>query len=70
MKQEVISELGTADIVDRLIEEKKHLTKLRMNNAVSPLDNPHQLTENKKTIARLKTELRKRQIEEEKNQNK
>ncbi len=65
MKQEVIKELSTADIIDRLEEEKKHLVKLRMNHAVSPLDNPHQISENKKTIARLKTELRKREIENE-----
>ncbi|HDO27240.1 MAG TPA: 50S ribosomal protein L29 [Bacteroidetes bacterium] len=70
MKQEVIRELGMADLVDRLEEEKKHLTRLRLNHAVSPMDNPHQISENKKTIARLKTELRKRQMEEEKNQNK
>ncbi|MCF6341777.1 MAG: 50S ribosomal protein L29 [Bacteroidales bacterium] len=67
MKQEVITELSTADIKDRLEEEKKHLTKLRMNHAVSPLENPHQITENKKTIARLETELRKRAIENENN---
>ena len=65
MKQEVIKELSTADINDRLEEEKKHLTKLRMNHAVSPLENPHQISDNKKTIARLETELRKRAIENE-----
>jgi large subunit ribosomal protein L29 len=65
MKQEVIKELSTADIVDRLDEERKHLTKLRMNHAVSPLENPHQISDNKKTIARLETELRKRAIENE-----
>jgi large subunit ribosomal protein L29 len=65
MKQEVIKELSTADIVDRLEEERKHLTKLRMNHAVSPLENPHQISDNKKTIARLETELRKRAIENE-----
>ncbi len=63
MKQEVIKELSTADINDRLEEERKHLTKLRMNHAVSPLENPHQISENRKTIARLETELRKRAID-------
>jgi len=67
MKQEVIKELSTADILDRLEEEKKHLTKLRINHAVSPLDNPHQISENKKTVARLITELRRREIEESNN---
>ena len=67
MKQEVIKELSTADISDRLEEERKHLTKLRMNHAVSPLENPHQISDNRKTIARLETELRKRAIENENN---
>ena len=67
MKQEVIKELSTADIIERLEEEKKHLVRLRINHAVSPLENPHQISENRKTIARLKTELRHREIEESKN---
>lgn len=64
MKQEVIKELSTADIIERLEEERKHLTRMKMNHAVSPLDNPHQISANRKVIARLMTELRKRQIEE------
>jgi len=67
MKQEVIKELSTADIIERLEEEKKHLIRLRINHAVSPLENPHQISENRKTIARLNTELRKREIEESNN---
>jgi large subunit ribosomal protein L29 len=64
MKQEVVKELGTADIIERLEEERKHLTRMKMNHAVSPMDNPHQISANRKVIARLKTELRKRQNEE------
>jgi len=66
MKQEVVKELSTADLVERLEEERKHLTRMKMNHAVSPLENPHQISDNRKTIARLETELRKRVIEEEK----
>ena len=67
MKQEVIKELSTADIIERLEEERSHLTKLRLNHAVSPLENPHDISANRKTIARLETELRSRTIEENKN---
>jgi large subunit ribosomal protein L29 len=67
MKQEVIKELSTADIIERLEEEQKHLVRLRINHAVSPLENPHQISENRKTIARLKTELKQREIEERNN---
>jgi len=64
MKQEVIKELSKADIVERLEEERKHLTRLKLNHAVSPLENPHDISANKKIIARLETELRSRIIAE------
>ena len=62
MKQSVIKEMGTAELIERLEEERKHLTRLKLNHAVSPLDNPHQISANRRTIARIQTELRKRQI--------
>ena len=64
MKQEVITEMGTVELIERLDEEKKHLTRMKLNHAVSPLDNPHQISSNRKTVARIETELRKRQLEE------
>ncbi len=67
MKQEVVKEMSTADLRDRLVEEKKHLTKLKLNHAVSPLENPQVIVESKKTIARMLTELRKRELEEKNN---
>lgn len=60
----MIKEMGTAELIERLEEEQKHLTLLKLNHAVSPLDNPHQISANRRTIARLKTELRKRETEE------
>ncbi|MAZ94306.1 MAG: 50S ribosomal protein L29 [Bacteroidales bacterium] len=67
MKQEVIKELSKADIIERLEEERKHLTKLKLNHAVSPLENPNDISANRKTIARLETELRSRIIAETNN---
>ena len=64
MKQEVITELSTNDLVERLDEEKKQLTRLKLNHAVSPLENPNKIKVYRKTIARLNTELRKRIVEE------
>jgi large subunit ribosomal protein L29 len=63
MKQSVIVELSTPDINERLAEEQIQLTKLKLNNAVTPLENPLKIKEQRRTIARLKTELRKREIE-------
>jgi large subunit ribosomal protein L29 len=64
MKQSVIIELSTAEIVERLVEEKQQLIKLKLNNAVTPLENPNKIKEQRRIIARLKTELRRREMTE------
>ncbi|PLX08185.1 MAG: 50S ribosomal protein L29 [Marinilabiliales bacterium] len=66
MKNKEILGLTTKEIVERIETEKLSLTKLRMNHAVSPLENPQRLKEVRKVIARLKTELRKRELTENK----
>ncbi|MCD4730566.1 MAG: 50S ribosomal protein L29 [Bacteroidales bacterium] len=63
MEQEVIKELSTADLFERLEDESKQLVKLRLNHAVSPLENPNKIKAYRKIIARIKTELRKRELE-------
>ena len=63
MKQQVIKELSTADMIERLAEEKERLTKLKLTHAVSPIENPETIKEVRRTIARLKTELRRRELE-------
>ena len=60
MEQKVIIELTTAEILERMDEEKRQLTKLKLNHAVSPLENPNKIKAYRKTIARLETELRVR----------
>lgn len=69
MKQEVISELSTLELKERLEEEAKHLIKMKLNHAVSPLENPNKIKNYRKTIARMKTELRKRKLQEVQNEN-
>ncbi len=63
MKQSVIKELSTPELLERLEEEEKQLLKMKLNHAVSPLENPMKIQFYRKTIARLKTEVRKRHIE-------
>ena len=62
MKQEVIQEFSTDELKERLEEERKQMTRLRLNHAVSPLENPNKIKEYRKTIARMLTELRDREI--------
>ncbi|MDA3879860.1 MAG: 50S ribosomal protein L29 [Prolixibacteraceae bacterium] len=66
MKNSEIIELTTKEIAERIDAEKDKLNRMRLNHAVSPLDNPMDLKEVKKDIARLKTEMRKRQLTENK----
>jgi large subunit ribosomal protein L29 len=63
MKQEVIRELSTPELKERLDEEKLHLARLKMNHAISPLENPNKIKAYRKTVARLMTELHRREIE-------
>lgn len=64
MKQEVITELSTQELKERLDEERNQLSKLKMNHAVSPLENPNVIVQYRKTVARILTELRKRELDE------
>ena len=70
MKKEAINELSTADLMERIEERRVEYVKMKLNHAVSPLDNPHKLDACRKEIARMKTELRKREIMERKKDNK
>ena len=62
MKNEEIKELPTADLQERLAQMEKDYRQLRINHAVTPLDNPAKITADRKMIARVKTELRARQL--------
>ncbi|MFA6260353.1 MAG: 50S ribosomal protein L29 [Bacteroidia bacterium] len=62
MKNAEIRELSDKELVARIREEKTQQTKLNFTHAVSPMDNPNRLKEVKKTIARLLTEHKRRQI--------
>jgi len=62
-----IKGLTTKEIIERIENEQNFLGRQRMNHAVSPLDNPSKLKESRRIIARLKTILHQRQMNEEPN---
>jgi len=66
MKVSEIKELTTKEIAERIDTESDKLTRIRLNHAVSPLENPMVLKETRRNIARLNTELRNRQLTENK----
>ena len=63
MKQSEIKELSTADLQEKLGESKKSYSDLKMTHTISPLENPIQLRVLRKTVARIATELTKRELQ-------
>ena len=64
MKNSEIKELSTKDIVERIDEEKARLLRFRLNHSITPLDNPNEIKNSRRLVARLKTELTARSKQE------
>ncbi|GGZ63004.1 50S ribosomal protein L29 [Mesonia mobilis] len=62
MKQSEVEKLSVAELQDELANTRKSYTDLRMAHVITPLDNPAQLRTVRRTIARLATESRKREL--------
>ena len=60
MKQQEVIKLSNEELKEQLIENKKKFNELKMAHAVSPLENPIQIKAVRKSIARIMTELTKR----------
>jgi len=63
----VLAGLALEELQERLGEEQTLLQRLKFNHEVTPLENPRVLGETRKNIARMKTEMKRRQIEEANN---
>ena len=64
MKTSEIKELSNPDLLERIDTEKTILVRMKLNHAITPLDNPQKVKEVKLTIARLLTELRARELKQ------
>ncbi len=62
MKKESFAEVTTQDLRDRLDQMELEYVQLKAQHAVSPLDSPSKITRARKEIARVKTELRAREL--------
>jgi len=67
MKTSEIKELSTSDLIERIDTERTMLVRMKLNHAITPLDNPQKVREVKLTIARLLTEMRKREMSKKSN---
>ena len=57
-----IQGLNEQDLNARIKEDEMRLKKLEFAHAISPLENPMSIRSLRKELARLKTELKKKQL--------
>ena len=57
MKKADIKNLSAGDIQNKLAETRADFNKLKLSHRISPIENPIQIRDMRKTIARLETEL-------------
>ncbi len=62
MKYAEVKELSTDELKARINEESAALTRLKFSHAVSAIENPLRIQSTRKTIARLNTELKNREL--------
>lgn len=60
MKSSEIRELSNQELLERIDNEKTALVRMKLNHAISPLENPQKIKESRRTVARLMTEMRMR----------
>ncbi|MDQ3278985.1 MAG: 50S ribosomal protein L29 [Bacteroidota bacterium] len=57
-----IQALNEQDLIARIQEDELRLKKLEFAHAISPLENPMSIRSLRREVARLKTELKKKQL--------
>ena len=67
MKINSIRELSSKELENKIREAKKELFNLRMKQATGTLEKPSKIKELRKDVAKMKTVIREREIEEAKN---
>ena len=60
MKSAEIKDISTKDLQERIETEKAQRAKLKVQHAVSPVENPSIIKKNRRDIARMLTVLRQK----------
>lgn len=63
MKQSEIKNLSVAELQEQLAQLRKTYAELRTAHVVSPIQNPLQIKAVRRSIARVATEITKREIQ-------
>ena len=62
MKIAEIRELSTAELTERINAEVAAYEQKVINHSIAPSENPAQIKQQRRMIARMKTELRQREL--------
>lgn len=62
MKMSEIKQFTDKELFERIDDEVNLLVRMKLNHVISPLDNPQKISQTRKNIARLKTELYQREV--------
>ncbi len=63
MKNSDIKNLGVAELKDKITAEKEALRKIQFAHKISSIENPMRISQTRKLIARLSTELRAKEFQ-------
>lgn len=66
MKKVDYSQTSVSDLKEKLKDDRSELNKMMFTHSISPMENPMRIPQTKKVIARVLTELRKRELAETK----
>jgi len=61
-KKQDLTQLPDATLATQLQEARSNAQRLRINHAVSALENPNEIGKNKRQIARILTEVHRREL--------
>jgi len=61
MKQQEITKMSAEDLKDQISNSSAQLVKMKLAHKVAPMENPIQIRDMRRTVAKLKTELNKRE---------
>ena len=62
MKIKEVRELETKALAEKIENEEARLHQMKLNHTITPLENPSEIKAVRRDIARMKTELRQREL--------
>ena len=57
MKNAEIQKLGVEELKKQIAAERENISRLKLAHAISPIENPMRIRQNRKLIAKLETAL-------------